>query len=315
MLFKNKSRSQSLLGLIAVAVSIAVLGACGSSSKSSQPAAGKASGQVLQVVAAENFWGNIASQIGGSHVSVKSIIADPNADPHAYEPTPADGRKVASAQMVIVNGLGYDPWAPKLLAADPGHPTVLTVGDLLGLKDGDNPHRWYNPADVQTVINTLVTNFSKLDPADAGYFNSQRTEFNTVAMKQYNDLLSQIKTQYSGVPVGASESIFSMLAPALGLNLITPYPLLRAVSEGTDISAADKTTVDGQIKNHQIKIYVYNSQNTTPDIQAQLAEAKSLSIPTATITETLIPPTGTYQAWQAGQLQGILTALNQASSK
>jgi zinc/manganese transport system substrate-binding protein len=315
MLFKNKSRSQSLLGLIAVAVSIAVLGACGSSSKSSQPAAGKASGQVLQVVAAENFWGNIASQIGGSHVSVKSIIADPNADPHAYEPTPADGRSVASAQMVIVNGLGYDPWAPKLLAADPGHPTVLTVGDLLGLKDGDNPHRWYNPADVQTVINALVTNFSKLDPADAGYFNSQRTEFNTVAMKQYNDLLSQIKTQYSGVPVGASESIFSMLAPALGLNLITPYPLLRAVSEGTDISAADKTTVDGQIKNHQIRIYVYNSQNTTPDIQAQLAEAKSLSIPTATITETLIPPTGTYQAWQAGQLQGILTALNQASSK
>jgi zinc/manganese transport system substrate-binding protein len=103
-----------------------------------------------------------------------------------------------------------------------------------------------------------------------------------------------------------------MLAPALGVNLITPPEFMKAISEGTDVSAADKATIDNQIKSHQIKVYVYNSQNSTPDIQAQVAEAKSVNIPTATITETLIPPTNTYEAWQTAQLQGILSALNRA---
>jgi zinc/manganese transport system substrate-binding protein len=316
MSIENESRSRPhvrlVLPLLVAGLLAAPLAGCGSSSKSGSSSGSNGGGQVVRVVAAENFWGSIASQVGGSHVSVKSIISDPNADPHAYEPTPADGRTVATAQLVIVNGIGYDPWAPKLLAADPGRRTVLTVGDVLGLKNGDNPHRWYNPTDVQTVINTMVTDLSRIDPADAGYFQSQRTQFNTVALKPYNDLLAQIKAQYSGTPVGASESIFAMLSPALGLNLITPPEFMKAISEGTDVSAADKATIDNQIKSHQIKVYVYNSQNSTPDIAAQVAEAKSVSIPTATITETLVPPTSTYEAWQTGQLQGILSALTQA---
>jgi zinc/manganese transport system substrate-binding protein len=248
-------------------------------------------------------------------VHVTSIITNPNADPHAYEPTPADGRTIATSQLVIVNGVGYDPWAPKLLAADPGSRTVLNVGDLLGLKEGDNPHRWYNPADVQAVITAYVGDLSKVDPADAGYFQAQQTQFDTAALKPYDDLIAQIKAKYSGAPVGASESIFSVLAPALGLDVLTPYSFLKAISEGTDVSAADKTTIDNQIKAHQIKIYVYNSQNTTPDVQAQLDECKTGNIPTTTITETLTPQTATYQDWQTAQLQGILDALNKASGQ
>jgi zinc/manganese transport system substrate-binding protein len=222
---------------------------------------------------------------------------------------------IATSQVVIVNGVGYDPWAPKLLAADPGSRTVLTVADVLGLHEGDNPHRWYNPADVQKVISAYVADLSKVDPADAGYFQSQQTQLTTVALKPYNDRVAQIKSKYSGTPVGASESIFSMLAPALGLNVLTPYSFLKAISEGTDVSAADKAAVDSQIKGHQIKLYVYNSQNTTPDVQAQVAQVKAGNIPTATITETLTPATATYQDWQTGQLQGILDALNKASSQ
>jgi zinc/manganese transport system substrate-binding protein len=221
---------------------------------------------------------------------------------------------MATAELVIVNGIGYDPWAPKLLAADPGSRTVLTAGDLLGVKDGGNPHRWYNPGDVQTVIRAYVADLSRLDPADAGYFHSQQTQFDTVALKPYDDLIAQIKAKYSGAPVGASESIFSMLAPALGLNVLTPYSFLRAISEGTDVTAADKSTIDHQITTHQIKIYVYNSQNTTPDVQAQLSECKAAGIPTTTITEILTPATATYQDWQTTQLQGILDALNKAAA-
>jgi zinc/manganese transport system substrate-binding protein len=118
-----------------------------------------------------------------------------------------------------------------------------------------------------------------------------------------------------GTPVGASESIFSMLAPSLGLNLITPSSFLKAISEGTDVSAADKATIDNQIKHHLIKAYIYNSQNTTPDVQAQLAECKAENIPTATITETLVLPTTSYQDWQTRQLDGIAAALAVAARK
>ena len=291
-----------------------LLAACGPSST----AAGGASptngaGPVVHVVAAENFWGSIATQIGGKHAQVVSIVTNPNTDPHSYEPTAANARTVAGAQFVIENGIGYDPWVPKLLAADQGHPTVLDVGELLGVPDGGNPHRWYNPTDVQTVIRQMVNDFRMLDPADSAYFTQQRAAFDTVALKKYDATMATIKEKYSGMPVGASESIFSMLAPALGLDLVTPYSFLKAISEGTDVSAADKATIDNQIKNHLIKIYVYNTQNVTPDVQAQLSEVKAEHIPYTTITETLAPATATYQAWQTAQLLGIQAALAKAA--
>ena len=289
-----------------------LLAAC-TTSPSSQAGTTPASGTVIHVVAAENFWGSIARQIGGRHVQGVSIITSPNTDPHSYEPTAADAKVVAMSKFVIENGIGYDPWVPKFLAADQGNPTVLDVGTLLGVADGGNPHRWYNPADVKTVVNQMVVDLQKLDPADSAYFVQQQTRFNTVALAEYNTLIASIKAKYRGAPVGASESIFSMLAPSLGVNLITPYSFLRAISEGTDVTAADKTTIDNQIQRHQIKAYIYNSQNVTPDVRAQLRLVRQAHIPYATITETLVPPASTYQAWQIKQLKGIQAALAKAT--
>jgi len=309
--WRTRTQGRRILGGIAVALAGLAIGtACGSSSSSG--ASGEKSGGVVQVVAAENFWGSIASQIGGTHAHVVSIITNPDTDPHAYEPTAVDARTLAGAQLVVENAIGYDPWVARFLAADSGHPTVLSVGGLLGVADGGNPHRWYNPSDVQTVIGQLVRDFQKLDPADSAYFTAQQQRFDTVALAKYNATIAAIKSKYSGVKVGASESIFAMLAPALGLDLITPYSFLKAISEGTDVSAADKQTIDTQINTHEIKIYVYNSQNVTPDVQAQLSEVKAQHIPYATITETLAPATATYQDWQTTQLLGIEAALAHA---
>jgi zinc/manganese transport system substrate-binding protein len=298
---------------VAVVAAAILLAACSRAAPTSGFGANP-SRRVIRVVAAENFWGSIAAQLGGGHVQVVSVITDPNTDPHAYEPTAGDARTLAESQMVIENGIGYDPWVPKLLAADRGGQTVLDVGDVLGIADGRNPHRWYDPADVQTVIDRLVADYQKLDPTDRGFFARQRTEFDTVALRQYDSLIASIKATYRGTPVGASESIFSMLAPALGLDLITPYSFLRAISEGTDVSAADKETIDDQIHDHRIEIYVYNSQNVTPDVQAQLQEVKAAHVAYATITETLQPAGSTYQAWQVRQLQGIESALAKAAA-
>ncbi len=270
----------------------------------------------LQVVAAENFWGSIAAQVGGSHVHVTSIIVDPNADPHSYEPTAADARTVAQAQYVIVNGAGYDPWADKLLQANPASGRKeLNVGDFNGKHEGDNPHMWYNPDYVTAVVNKIRDDLKALDSTDASVFDQSAQTFLTTGLKQYHDLIATIKAKYRGTPVGATESIFSYLSPALGLNLITPYSYLKAVSEGEDISAADEATVEQQVRQKQIKVLIYNSQNTPNNIQAIITLARANNIPVATITETLTPQTASFQDWQSAQLQGIQNALARATGK
>ena len=297
------------LGLV-IAV---MLAACSTGSMASG-ASNRTQGRVIEVVAAENFWGSIASQLGGTHVHVVSIITNPNTDPHSYEPTAADARAMAGARMVIENGIGYDPWAQELLSADPSSIVTLDVGTVLGVPDGSNPHRWYNPEDVRTVISRMTSDYERLDPSDSAYFGRQQRHFETVDLATYDATAAAIKAKYSGTPVGASESIFAMLAPSLGLDLITPPSFLKAISEGTDVSVADKETIDRQIRDHRIKIYVYNSQNVTPDVQPQLREVKAEHIPYATITETLQPASATYQAWQTRQLLGIEAALARADA-
>ncbi|MEV6021780.1 zinc ABC transporter substrate-binding protein [Streptomyces sp. NPDC052036] len=274
------------------------------------------SGKTIQVVAAENFWGSIASQLGGSHVKVTSIINNPDTDPHDYEPTAADARTVAGAPYTIVNGIGYDAWADKLLAANPGSGrTELKVGDLVGIKPGGNPHRWYSPDNVHQVIERITADYKKIDPADAAYFDQQKKTFETKTLGDYNKLITHIKAKYAGTPIGASESIVTPLAEGLGLKMLTPETFLDAMSEGSDPTAKDKATIDQQIKIKKIKIYVYNSQNSTPDVQAQVKEAKAQGIPVATVTETLTPAGASFQQWQTTQLQGIEQALAKATGK
>src|SRR5579885_3257227 len=224
-------------------------------------------GGKIRVVAAENVWGSIAAQLGGDKVSVSSIINNPNTDPHDYEPTPKDARAVASARYVIENGIGYDPWAQKLLAAVPASGRkILNVGDLLGLKVGDNPHRWDAPDDVQTVVALIAADLKQLVPGDAAYFDQQQQAYLTSGLQPYTALIQQISQRYAGTPVGASESIVTQLAQALGLNLLTPTPLLDAIAEGGDPTAQDKATADRQITSTQIAVFIYNSQNATPDV-------------------------------------------------
>jgi zinc/manganese transport system substrate-binding protein len=275
-----------------------------------------AGGAPIPVVAAENFWGSLAQQLGGSHVKVTSIINNPDADPHDYEATADDAKSIARARLAIVNGVGYDAWAGKLADANPAPDRkVLNVGDLVGVKEGDNPHRWYNPDNVRKVLDQLTADYKAIDPADAAFFDTQHETVLKTNLKAYFDVIDQIKTSYSGTPVGASESIFAMMAPALGLNLITPSTFLTAISEGTDPTAADKATIDAQIKNKQIKVYVYNSQNATPDIQAQVDAAKAAFIPVTTITETLTPAGASFQDWQVSQLTTLKELLAAATRK
>ena len=297
-----------LLGLLVAASSVATGCSNGTTTKGS--------GGTIKVVAAENFWGSIASQVGGSHVTVTSIITDPNADPHSYEPTSQDARTVADAGYVIENGAGYDVWMADLVSANPSPSRkILDIADYFGKKEGDNPHMWYNPDYVTSIVGQLRDDFKIIDPADAAAFDQSAQQYLDVGLKQYLDLIAEIKAKYSGTPVGATESIFAYMSPSLGLNLITPVSYMNAVSEGTDISAADEATVEQQINQKQIKILVYNSQNTPPNVLALLNLAKAQNITTVTVTETLVPSTATFQDWQSVQLQALENALAQTTGK
>jgi zinc/manganese transport system substrate-binding protein len=279
-------------------------------------AKGSRQGGALRVVAAENFWGSIAAQLGGTHAQVTSVITSPATDPHSYEPTAVDARAVAGAQMVIENGVGYDPWAGKLVAADPeGGRVVVDVGDLVGVKAGGNPHRWYSPSDVHQVIRAITSDYSKLDPKDAAYFKGRQAHFETNALAAYRKWIATIKRRYRGVPVGASESIFAPLAHALALRLVTPSSFLKAISEGTEPTAADRTTIDRQIARKQIKVWVYNSQNSTPDVARITDAARKRGIPVTTITETLFPASASFQSWQVRQLEALAAALHAATGR
>ncbi|MBW8792393.1 MAG: zinc ABC transporter substrate-binding protein [Streptomyces sp.] len=316
-----RGRTRLIAATTAGAALLTAAAGCSTASEKSATSTAGATGTTgsstkIAVVAAEDFWGSIAKQLGGDHVTETSVITNPDTDPHAYEPTAADGRAVASAQYVINNGVGYDAWTETFIASNPSPSrTVLTVGDLLGLKDGDNPHQWYSHDSVYKVIDQITADYKKLDPADAAYFDAQKQNFETTTLAKYNQLEADIKAKYAGTPIGASESIVSPLADSTGLKMLTPYSFLKAISEGTDVSAADKTTIDQQISGKQIKVYVYNSQNSTPDIATQVEAAKKAGIPVATVTETLTPAGTPFQDWQSAQLQSLESALAQATGK
>jgi zinc/manganese transport system substrate-binding protein len=298
-------RCRRLLRLIAVATLLStVLAACGA------PPAGAGSAKTLQVIAGQNFWGSIATQLGGTHVSVTSIVTNPNADPHDYESSTKDARAFATADYVILNGAGYDAWGSKLLAANPNqNRKVFTVADLLNKKAGDNPHFWYNPDWVEKVADRITADYQALDSADSAYFSQQRDVFRT-ALKPYHDRIAKIRSSFSGVPVGATESIFVYLAQALGLNLISPAEFMQAVAEGNDPPAQTVAEFHDLVAGKKIKALVYNVQTSTNITEDLKRLATDNGIPVVGVSETLQPVDATFQEWQDAQLLTLQNALN-----
>ena len=290
--------------LVAIAA-LAVVAAC------SGPApAGGPGGSVLRVVAAENFWGSIAAQLGGTRAEVQSVVTDPNADPHLYPTNTNDSRAIALADVVIVNGAGYDTWAQDMIAAGgSGHRRVLTVADALGKKRGDNPHFWYHPTWVAVIADRISATFKAADPAGAAYFDQRRAALDA-SFKPYRDRIAEINRKFSGVKVAATESIFAYMAAALGLDLISPPEFMTAVAEGTEPPVGAVIEFENQIREKQAKVLVYNVQtisNTTTNIK-HLAAAADIQV--VGVSETMEPEGTTFQDWQLAQLLALENALN-----
>src|SRR2546423_892166 len=291
-----------------VAILVALLAAACSGS-SLQPA----SSATLSVVAAENFWGSLATELGGAKVSVQSVVTDPNADPHEYESSSADARAFADARLVILNGAGYDTWGQKLVDANPSAGRqVLNIADLLGKKNGDNPHFWYSPAYVNHVADEITAHYRSIDAADASYFEQQRQDL-TAAFRPMTDELATIKQRYAGTAIGSTESVFVYMASALGLDLTTPAEFMNAVAEGHEPPASAVVEFQNQISAGQIRGLIYNLQTSTPRAANIKTAAAADHIPSAGVSETIQTANLNFQDWQIKQLLALEAALKSAS--
>ncbi len=288
----------------ALAVAALVLAACG-------PAAPAPSVKgVVAVVAAENVWGNIVSQIGGSHVAVTSVISDPNVDPHSYEANPQVALTVSTAAFVIENGAGYDDFIDKLLDTNPSPSRdLINVARVVGATDANvNPHLWYNAADVTTAARTVAAHLASHDPADSAVFSANLSTF-LAAYQPYADTLREIRARHGGTPVGYTERVPGYLVQAAGLRLATPPSFAQAIEDGNDPSPADTAAMDNAISRRQVRVLLYNAQVTSPATDAVRGLAGTAGVPVVGVSETIPSGQPSFQAWQIAQARSVLAAL------
>ncbi len=300
------------------------------------------SNTVIPIVAAENFWGNLVTQLAGVHGNVTSIVSDPNTDPHQYASNPADAKLIANAKMVILNGMQYDTWASQLVnsSATPGQ-VVLTAQNIVGLKDvpatyaNVNPHLWYSPWYVNDTVHAMYNALVSMDSQDKAYFTANYATLNASLYSTYMSKEDAMRAQYGGpstvtqevlrqyagpngtpTNIEATESIVQFFANATGLNILTPVAFMFAVAEGNDPSPADIATFEQQLTAGNssnpggIGCLEYNIQTVMPVTQTIKQVATQYEVPIADVSETLQPPGFTFQEWQAGEVAQLQNCLN-----
>ena len=263
----------------------------------------------LQVVAGENFWGDIAGQIGGDRVQVTSVISDPSADPHLYESDARAAAAVAGARLVIVNGLGYDDFMTKLLATDAaGDRDVVTAATVAGVGSGANPHLWYNPDYAAAVALEIEVRLAEADPTGAAVYAANRQKFDA-SLDAVRGVLARVKAKYGGAPVAYTEPVPAYLLAAAGLSVKTPASFARAVEDGNDPSPADALAMDKLMTTRAVKVLLYNSQATSAVTQHVQDLARQSGVPVVGVSETMPAGGVNYQTWQLNQATAILSAL------
>lgn len=304
----------AVIGVAAYAVRMGVqhpqTPSSGAPSPTSQTVSNSSSVPKIQIVAAENFWGSLVQQLGGNTVNVTSIVTDPNADPHEYESNAADARDIANAKFVIVNGVGYDDWALKLISADNNpNQTVLNVANFLGVANGSNPHLWYNPTYVNATVKEMYLDLVKINPSEAGYY-AQRYANVTSSLAGVDNRMTEIRQQFGGTKVASTESIFVYLANATGLDLVSPPAFMEAVAEGNDPPVQSVVQFENQLESGNVSVLVYNEQTVTPLTTQMKQIAVEHNVTIVGVTETIQPPDVPFQTWMNGELLQLQNALN-----
>jgi zinc/manganese transport system substrate-binding protein len=266
----------------------------------------------VAVIAAENFYGDIARQVGGDRVTVVSIMSNPDQDPHLFETTPAVVRQLANAQIVILNGANYDPWMDKLLTAAPrpGR-VVINAAQLSGRKSGDNPHVWYDPATMPATATALADALTKLDSSHASDYAARLT-VTLASLARITQRVAQLKARHSGSAVTATEPVFGLMVEALGLTMRNQRFQLAMMND-TEPSARDVAALESDLKEHKVKALIYNSQVSEKLTERMRAIAGAAKVPVIAVTETM-PANMSFQDWVLKELDAVDKALSGPNS-
>jgi zinc/manganese transport system substrate-binding protein len=299
------------LASVAVGVALAgVLAACGSTS-----ASGVSSNGVVSVVAAENEYGNVASQIGGNYVQVSSVESNPNTDPHTYEVSPNVAGEVAGAGLVIQNGVGYDSYMDKIESASPNsNRKVINVQHLLGLPDDTpNPHLWYDPRTMPAVATAMGNDLAALDPSHAAYFHANVTKFDA-SLQPWLSAIASFKAQYGGTTAATTEPVADYLLTAMGIDNLTPFAFQADIMNGTDPTPQDISLENGFFSKHQVKLFAYNQQVVDSLTESIRGKAQQAGVPVVGVYETMPTPGYTYQSWMLAETNAITDAVTKGTS-
>jgi zinc/manganese transport system substrate-binding protein len=263
--------------------------------------------QPIDIVAAENFYGDVAKQIGGQDVHVTSILSNPDQDPHLFEASPSVARALSAARIVIANGIDYDPWMTKLLgAARSAERQTIVVADLIGRKTGDNPHIWYDPTTMLAGARALAAALAIADPAHKAGYDQRLARFEA-SITPVQARIATLRARLAGTPVTATEPVFGYMFAALGMQ-VRNLPFQMAVMNGTEPSASDVAAFETDLRSHRVALLIYNAQASDPIADRMQRLAKASHVPVVGAAETE-PPGMTYQAWMLAELDAVAKAL------
>ena len=268
------------------------LSACGKQSSTKKTSTDK-----LNVVATTNFYGNIAQEVLGDHGTVTSIINSPNIDPHDFTPTTATAKKVAKANLVIENGVGYDTWINKLQARK-----ILSVGKVVGAKDGDNEHLWYNPDNIEKYVDALAVQYGRLLPQDAAAFKKNAAAYKK-KLNVLNQKMNQIKNAKQNANIVVSEPVFNYALQKMSFK-VTDNHFALAIEEGSDPSYTDIRDLQNSIKEHKIAFFVLNKQDDSKIVDNIADLCRKENVPILEVTETM-PKDGNYIEWFSNELDQL----------
>jgi zinc/manganese transport system substrate-binding protein len=267
-----------------------------------------AEAEPIAVVAAENFYGDVAEQVGGSAVKVTSILTNPDQDPHLFEASASTARDLAAARIVIYNGADYDPWMSKLLSASRATGRItIEVAKLVGKKAGDNPHLWYDPATMPAVAKALAAQLAKLDPDHRSDYEARRDAFDA-SLKPIDEKIAALRQRYAGTAITATEPVAGYMAEAIHLKVRNPRFQL-AIMNNTEPSASEIAAFQKDLKTRAAKVLLYNSQTSEELTEKMRSIAKDSGVPSVGVTETE-PEGKKYQDWMLSQLSALETGLS-----
>jgi zinc/manganese transport system substrate-binding protein len=262
----------------------------------------------IQIVAAENFYGDLAQQIGGDLVAVTSILTNPDQDPHLFEASPSTARQLDTARLVILNGADYDPWMVKLLGASRNsRRETIEVAKLLHREPGANPHLWYDPETMPKLAEALSKPLEAHDPEHMRAYERNLNAF-IASLAPLKAKIAALKAAYADTPATATEPVFGYMAEAIGLQMRNGNFQL-AVMNDTEPGASDIAAFENDLRTHQVKVLFYNSQTSGPLAAKMQGIARESGVPVVGVSET--EPIGVkYQDWMLTQLNALDAALS-----